>query len=126
MSKCIMCPRGCDLSNPSCSRGVNYAKSLGLDVQSEAAQTSGHDHQKSGHNFLRFSDENKQRVMKYLHHAVRAADEWGLGQEQAEQMFEVLDEKETEQLADLLEKLSNHWMHIAPNKPERSSHHHSH
>jgi len=41
-------------------------------------------------------------------------------QEQVNEMFSVLTEEETAQLAELLEKLSDHWMRIAPNKP---SHH---
>jgi hypothetical protein len=58
--------------------------------------------------------------MKYLHHAVGAADRGGITQKQAEEMFTVLSTEETVQLAELLEKLSDHWMEIAPNKP---SHH---
>lgn len=58
--------------------------------------------------------------MKYLHHAIGAADRGGITQEQVNEMFSVLTEEETVQLAELLEKLSDHWMKIAPNKP---SHH---
>lgn len=55
--------------------------------------------------------------MKYLHHAIAVADHGGIIQEQAKEMFSVLTEEETVQLAELLERLSDHWMKIAPNKP---------
>jgi hypothetical protein len=54
--------------------------------------------------------------MKYLHHAVGAADRGGITQEQAGEMFSVLTEDETVQLASLLEKLSDHWMELSPNQ----------
>lgn len=57
--------------------------------------------------------------MKYLHHAVKAVDHGGITQEQTEEMFSVLTQEETICLAELLEKLSDHWMSMAPDK-----HHH--
>lgn len=41
--------------------------------------------------------------MKYLHHAIGAADRGGITQEQVNEMFSVLTEEETVQLAELLE-----------------------
>ena len=51
--------------------------------------------------------------MKYLHHAVDVADSGSLTQEQAEQMFSPLSAEETNTLAVLLEKLSDHWIALA-------------
>jgi hypothetical protein len=39
-------------------------------------------------------------------------------------MFSVLTDEETAQLANLLGKLSNHWMQIAPEKPLHHGVHH--
>lgn len=115
---CPICPRGCDLSAPHCERGAEYAKT------GKAPQGQVHDHGHGhGHGYghrLQFEKREQQLVMKYLHHAVGAADNGGITQEQAADMFSVLTEEETVRLAELLEKLSDHWMEMAPNKP---SHH---
>lgn len=106
---CPICPRGCDLSSPHCNRGVEYVKTGKLPQE----QQHGHGHSPR----LRFEKREQQLVMKYLHHAVGAADRGGLTQENANDMFSVLTEEETNCLAELLEKLSDHWMKMAPNKP---------
>lgn len=109
---CPICPRACDLSAPRCGRGEEYAKT-GIFPQEH-----GHSH---GHSpRLRFEKKEQQLIMKYLHHATGVADRGGITQKQAKEMFSVLTEEETICLAKLLEKLSDHWMNIAPNKP---SHH---
>ena len=106
--KCPGCPRECDLSAPHCIRGETYAKTGRLP---ESGQ-----HPHPGR--LRFEQKDQQLVMKYLHHAVGAADRGGFTQDMADGMFSVLTAEETALLATLLEKLSDHWMSLAPNKPE--------
>lgn len=113
-NKCPGCPRGCDLSAPHCSRGAEYAKTGKLPENGERHHHSGR---------LEFGNRDQQLVMKYLHHAVGAADRGGITQEQAGEMFSVLTAEETAQLAGLLEKLSDHWMRIAPNQPRHSDGH---
>jgi hypothetical protein len=120
---CPICPKGCDLSAPSCGRGANYAKTGQLPE--EGSEGHGHEHEggyKHGrgrygehgdHVRLQFEKEEQQQVMKYLHHAVGASDNGGLTQEQAGEMFSVLTDEETAQLAELLKKLSDHWMQLA-------------
>lgn len=109
---CPICPRGCSLSSPHCERGAEYAKTGRLPQEQE------HSH---GHSpRLQFEKKEQQLVMKYLHHAVGIADRGGISQENAKEMFSVLTDEETQELAALLEKLSDHWMKIAPNRP---SHH---
>lgn len=105
---CPVCPRGCELSSPHCSRGEEYARTGKLPQKGE------HPHR------LNFDKKGQQLVMKYLHHAVGVADNGGMTQEMTEEMFSVLTTEETVQLAELLERLSEHWMKIAPQKP---SHH---
>ena len=109
---CPGCPRECDLSAPHCGRGEEYAKTGILPQERERGPGNGPR--------LRFEKKEQQLVMKYLHHAVGAADRGGISQEQANEMFSVLTEAETVHLAALLEKLSDHWMMLAPNKPARS------
>lgn len=103
---CPGCPRGCPLTAPSCPRGEEYAKTGRLP--------QGHERGGGHPGRLSFEKKEQQLVMKYLHHAVGAADRGGIGQEQAAEMFSVLTEEETVQLAALLEKLSDHWMKLAP------------
>lgn len=105
---CPVCSRGCDLSAPHCNRGKEYAETGKMSENSEHSHLSGR---------LLFDNKDQQLVMKYLHHAVGAADRGGITQEMASEMFSVLTAEETSQLAGLLEKLSDHWMNIAPNKP---------
>lgn len=107
---CSLCPQACELSAPHCERGAEYART-GIIPE------HGHNHRNAAR--LRFEKKEQQLVMKYLHHAVGVADRGGIMQEQADEMFSVLTEEETIQLAELLERLSDHWMRIAP-KP---SHH---
>lgn len=107
--RCPVCPRGCDLSAPHCKRGEEYAKTGKLP--------QGHGPEGGNAPRLRFEKKEQQLVMKYLHHAVGVADRGGLTQENAGEMFAVLTEEETACLAQLLEKLSDHWIKIAPNKP---------
>lgn len=126
---CPICPRGCDLSAPHCGRGAEYARTGSLPQESfpqerEHGRGQGHGHGE-GHSHgagprLSFEKREQQLVMKYLHHATGAADRGGITQEQAGEMFAVLTEEETACLAELLERLSDHWMKLAPNKP---SHH---
>lgn len=106
--KCPICPRGCDQSAPSCKRGEEYAKTGVIP------QEHGHGSGQSPR--LSFEKKEQQLVMKYLHHATGAADHGGITQEQASEMFSVLTDEETIQLAELLEKLSDHWMKMAPNE----------
>lgn len=108
--KCPCCSRGCDLSAPHCERGEEYAKT------GKIPEGAGHGH---AHGRLQFEKSEQQLVMKYLHHAVGVADNGGIAQENAADMFSVLTEEETIQLAGLLEKLSDHWIEMAPNKPHR-------
>lgn len=102
---CPICPRGCELSAPHCGRGEEYARTGNLP--------KGQEHPGR----LSFSSKEQQLVMKYLHHAVGVADHGGITQDMAEEMFTVLTKDETILLAELLEKLSEHWMEIAPEKP---------
>jgi len=111
---CPICPRACELSAPRCERGAEYARTGTIPQERE----HGHNHRNGPR--LCFEKKEQQLVMKYLHHAIGAADRGGITQEQVNEMFSVLTEEETVQLAELLEKLSDHWMKIAPNKP---SHH---
>ena len=106
---CPGCSRNCELSAPHCERGVEFAKTGVLPEK--------HGHGSMGH--LQFEKKEQQLVMKYLHHAVGVADNGGIAQENAADMFSVLTEEETIQLAGLLEKLSDHWIEMAPNKPHR-------
>ena len=114
--KCPCCPKGCDLSRPGCPRGEEYAKTGVIPAEAEGHE---HGHGPHGHGGphgdhhghpvrLQFDKPEQQLVMKYLHHAVRAADH-GLTQEQTGEMFAVLSEEETKTLAALLEKLAGHW-----------------
>ncbi|MGN0521772.1 MAG: hypothetical protein ACI4IQ_03945 [Eubacterium sp.] len=114
-NKCPICPRECDLSAPHCSRGEEYVKTGKIPESSERSHHSGR---------LQFDNKEQQLVMKYLHHAVGIADSGGITQEMAGEMFSVLTTEETSQLAYLLEKLSDHWMNIAPNKPNHHGGHH--
>lgn len=107
---CPICPRSCHLSKPACSRGQEYAKTGQLP--------SGHESKRKQR--LSFEKKEEQLIMKYLHHAVGAVDYGGITQEQAKDMFSVLSEEETLYLAELLEKLSDYWIQIAPKRP---SHH---
>lgn len=118
-NKCPICPRGCDLSAPHCSRGKNYAPTGEMPEKNEHC---------NGTRRLKFENQTQQLVMKYLHHAVGAADKGGIPQEKAGEMFSVLTAEETAQLASLLEKLSEHWMQISPNELHQGQHfkHHSH
>lgn len=123
---CPICPRHCDLSAPHCGRGAEYAKTGKLPAEHDHGHGDhghGGDHHHGGDHGhgprLQFEKREQQLVMKYLHHAVGAADRGGLTQENAKDMFSVLTEEETIQLAQLLEKLSDHWIELAPNKPER-------
>lgn len=108
---CPICPRECDLSDPHCERGAEYARTGKLP------QEQGHDHGHGHSPRLSFEEKEQQLVMKYLHHATGAADRGGITQEQANEMFSVLTKEETVCLAELLRKLSDHWMRMAPNKP---------
>lgn len=111
--KCPICPRNCDLSAPHCGRGAEYARTGNLPRE----EKQEHRHPRR----LQFETREQQLIMKYLHHATGAADHGGLTQEDTKEMFAVLTKEETAQLAALLEKLSDHWMALAPNKPH---HHH--
>jgi hypothetical protein len=117
--KCPCCPRGCDLSVPSCGRGEEYART------GKIPEHSGHDH--NGHDEhsqrLQFEKKEQQLVMKYLHHAVGAVHRGGFTQDMTGDMFSVLSDEETAQLASLLGKLSDHWMQIAPEKPQHHGGH---
>jgi hypothetical protein len=121
--KCPICPRGCDLSAPNCGRGENYAKTGELPTEQGEGHGHEHGHEHGRPQFIKFEKQEQQHVMKYLHHAVAAVDRGGITQEQASEMFTVITEEETSKLAELLEKLANHWMKIAPQKP---SHHGGH
>lgn len=112
---CPICPRGCDLTEPHCERGAEYAKTGKLPQ--ECGHGHGHEHGHEHLSRLIFEEKEQQLVMKYLHHATGAADRGGITQEQADEMFSVLTKEETVYLAELLEKLSDHWMKMAPNKP---------
>lgn len=112
--KCPLCPQGCDLSNPNCGRGAEYARTGNIPQEQEKENRHGHSHVHS--HPLRFEKKEQQLIMKYLHHAVNAADRGGITQDHANEMFAVLTEEETIYLTGLLEKLSEHWMKIAPNK----------
>ncbi|MDD7740590.1 MAG: hypothetical protein SOT28_01185 [Fusicatenibacter sp.] len=111
---CPGCSRNCELSAPHCERGVEFAKTGVLPEK--------HGHGSMGH--LQFEKKEQQLVMKYLHHAVAAADQGGFTQEMAAEMFAVLTDEETADLMKLLEKLSDHWMNIAPEKPSHGGKHH--
>lgn len=109
-TNCLICQRACELSAPHCERGEEYAKTGIIPQERE----HGHAHRNTQR--LHFEKKEQQLVMKYLHHATGAADRGGITQEQANEMFSVLTEEETVRLAELLERLSDHWMKIAPNK----------
>lgn len=111
---CPICPIGCDLSSPHCERGEEFAKT-GMYPQQGMQRSHGHSHP-HGHR-LQFAKPEQQLIMKYLHHATGVANHGGLTQDDAEEMFSVLTEEETLQLSKLLEKLADHWMKIAPEKP---------
>lgn len=66
---------------------------------------------------LTFEKKEQQLIMKYLHHAVGAVDHGGITQEMTGKMFDVLTEEETATLLQLLEKLSDHWISMAPERP---------
>jgi hypothetical protein len=115
--KCPICPRDCDLSAPNCGRGENYAKTGELPTGQEHGQEHGHEHGHGRPQFLQFETKEQQLVMKYLHHAVSAVDRGGITQDQAQELFTVLTEEETAELAELLKRLADHWMEVAPQKP---------
>ncbi len=108
MKTCPLCPRACDLETPHCERGKMIAKS---GVFPEKQMQEHHQDR------LVFENRKQQLIMKYLHHAVGAADRGGFTQAMTNEMFSVLSEEETQTLAMLLEKLSDHWVEIAPVKP---------
>jgi hypothetical protein len=87
------------------------------------AHGQGNDH--AGHApHLLFEKKEQQLVMKYLNHAIGAVRRGGFTQDMTGDMFSVLTDEETAQLANLLGKLSNHWMQIAPEKPQHHGGHH--
>ena len=106
---CPGCPRHCDLAEPHCGRGEEYARTGKLP--------EGGGHGPQGR--LQFERREQQMVMKYLHHAVGIADRGGIGQERAQEMFSVITEEETAQLAELLERLSEHWKTLSAGQPSR-------
>lgn len=108
--KCPICPRACELSAPHCERGAEYAETGIIPQERE------HGHDRRNTQRLHFEKKEQQLIMKYLHHAIAAADHGGITQEQAKEMFSVLTEEETVQLAELLKRLSDRWMEIASNK----------
>ncbi|MDO5422129.1 MAG: hypothetical protein Q4F41_00200 [Eubacteriales bacterium] len=111
VKKCPVCPRECDLSAPHCKRGEEYARTGKIPEE------------RGGHGpRLQFEKKEQQLIMKYLHHAVGAADNGGITQEQAGEMFSVLTEEETFRLEELLERLADHWMKLAPNAFPHSKH----
>ena len=117
---CPICPRHCDLSSPHCGRGAEYAKTGKLPQEQEHGQSHHGHHGHEHHHRLQFEKREQQLVMKYLHHAVGAADRGGLTQEDTKEMFSVLTEEETRLLAELLEKISDHWMKLAPDMPVKN------
>lgn len=102
---CPICPRHCDLSNPHCPRGATYAQTGEMPAQ--------HEHHK---HHLKFEKRECQLIMKYLHHAVRCVDSGDLGQDMADKMFEGFTDEEIVLLANMLEKLSDHWFDLVKNK----------
>ena len=106
---CPGCSRNCELSNPHCERGKEYARTGVLPEMPKG----------SHHGRLHFEKKDQQMIMKYLHHAVGIADHGGFTQETTGKMFEVLTEEETRTLSQLLEKLSDHWISIAPENPHK-------
>lgn len=101
---CPICPKGCLLSAPSCSRGQQYAKDGTISKHSKHK------------NFLRFENQDQQLVMKYLHHALRVVDSGKLDQSMTSQMFDILSNEETTELMNLLKKLSDYWIDLAKKK----------
>ena len=91
-NKCPICPRHCDLSNPHCPRGQEYAKT-GI----------------MAHKRLEFDSHDQAMVMKYIHHAVREIDHGQLTQDDAHILFNFLSDHEVKQLGDLLKKISDYW-----------------
>jgi hypothetical protein len=110
---CPICPRECDLASPNCGRGEEFARTGVLPKESENRHGHSHEHGHDHRQRLQFEKKEQKLVMKYLHHAVRAADHGGITQEKAGEMFSVLTDEETVQLASLLQKLSDHWMELA-------------
>lgn len=108
LKNCPGCPRGCELSAPHCERGEVYAKTGKLPEGQE------HRHSHGAVQRLHFEKREELLIMKYLHHAVGVADHGGITQEMAEEMFSVLTEEETVRLAEMLERLSDHWVRLAP------------
>ncbi len=104
---CPGCSRNCEVSAPHCERGKEYART-GVLPELPAGKHHGR---------LHFEKREQQLIMKYLHHAVGAADHGGITQDMSGRMFDVLTEEETATLATLLEKLSDHWISIAPERP---------
>lgn len=119
---CPVCPRHCNLNNPHCDRGRAYTQTGKLPEKKEHGHNQVHGHGAR----LQFDNPDQQLIMKYLHHAVNAADRGGFTQEMAESMFEVLSDEETAVLKNLLEKLSDDWMRKAPQTMERPHHHEHH
>jgi hypothetical protein len=83
----------------------------------------GHAHENGHAPHLLFEKKEQQLVMKYLNHAIGAVRRGGFTQDMTGDMFSVLTDEETAQLANLLGKLSNHWMQIAPEKPQHHGGH---
>jgi hypothetical protein len=46
---CPICPRGCDLSAPSCRRGEEYVKTGEFPAENEANHKHGHFHNGENH-----------------------------------------------------------------------------
>lgn len=115
--KCPICPRECDLNDPHCDRGAEYARTGRRPSEPDGPGRPPR---------LQFENRDQQLVMKYLHHAVNAADRGGIVQEQAGEMFSVLTGEETATLAALLEKLADHWMGMAPNPAPHAGPGHGH
>lgn len=100
---CPICPRNCDLTNPHCPRGKQYAKTGIIPDHHENKRLS-------------FEKKEQQLIMKYLHHATRVVDSGRLDQAITTQMFDVLSEEETLELMKLLERLSDYWIELANKK----------
>ena len=97
-----ICPRQCDLSKPHCPRGKTYAKT-GVIPQ----MPKQHDKR------LHFKQREHQLIMKYLHHAIKAADSGHITQNMTDDMFNVFSKEETTEFLKMLEKLSDYWIELA-------------
>ncbi|MGL5979086.1 MAG: hypothetical protein ACRCZJ_08835 [Erysipelotrichaceae bacterium] len=91
--KCPVCPRACDINALRCMRGEEYKRTGVIPVKQKGR--------------FQFENQEKGKVMKYLHHVIREVDYPGFTQANADDMFDILTNDEISVLAELLQRMDD-------------------